>query len=401
MKFRRNQNLKVERSSYKNRNNFKSNPTKNRVFIVVFCLVITIFIGFLGYQLINKRVEPNKGKTPTTTDSLDKEIKDKASESPKEPEQEPEPEQIPEVKDDPNITGYTSKNVFIYNNEGFELFGGSEAMAKKYAAILNAIKAKLGTGVKVYNMVVPTHAEFGLPPKHKKLTNSQKENIDAIYSQYSENGVIPVDAYKALQMHSNQYIYFHTDHHWTSLGASYAFNAFAKVAGEKPVDLQSLTKKTIPDFVGYLYTASKDNTLKNNPDHVDYYEIPGNLNCSLWQTGATDSITVPLYAERASGGNAYSVYLHGDSCLMTIKHTDDNKNGKKIMLVGESYKNAFGPFLALYYKEVHVVDLRHSKADLWEYVKQNGIDEVIILNYTMAANTGQMHNHLKNRFGAY
>jgi hypothetical protein len=399
MKFRRNQNLKVERSSYKNRNNFKSNPTKNRVFIVVFCLVITIFIGFLGYQLINKRVEPNKGKTPTTTDSLDKEIKDKASESPKEPEQEPEPEQIPEVKDDPNITGYTSKNVFIYNNEGFEFFGGSEKMAKKYAAILNAIKGKLGAGVKVYSMPVPTRAEFRLPPKYKERTNSQRKYIDAIFSQYSENGVIPVDVYKTLQLHSDKYVHFKTDHHWTSYGAYLAYKEFAKIADFKPIQLESLTKKTKDNFLGLFYTLTKDTNLKNNPDHVDYYEIPGKHKCSMVPKEKTDPVEVPLYSEGASDGNSYLTFIHGDSSLFVAKNTDTNNNGENILVVGESYKNAFVPFLLCNYKEVHVADHRYFQGNLCEYIATNNIKHVCFLNYTMATSTGDAHSQLKTKFG--
>ncbi|MDO7206013.1 DHHW family protein [Paraclostridium bifermentans] len=76
-------------------------------------------------------------------------------------------------------------------------------------------------------MVVPTHVEFGLPEKYKDMSKSEKDSIDSIYKNMDKD-VKTVDAYDNLKKHKDEYIYFNTDHHWTSLGAYYAYQSFGK-----------------------------------------------------------------------------------------------------------------------------------------------------------------------------
>lgn len=42
----------------------------------------------------------------------------------------------------------------------------------------------------------------------------------------------------AMQSHQNEYIYYRTDHHWTTLGAYYAYKEWAEKSGQaatKPI----------------------------------------------------------------------------------------------------------------------------------------------------------------------
>ena len=59
--------------------------------------------------------------------------------------------------------------------------------------------------------------------------NSQKDMIDYCYSQLN-GSIITVDAYSKLRAHTDEYIFFRTDHHWTQLGAYYAYTAFCEAA---------------------------------------------------------------------------------------------------------------------------------------------------------------------------
>ena len=107
-----------------------------------------------------------------------------------------------------------------------------------------------------------------------------------------------------------------------------------------------------------------------------------------------------LWGEYAQGVNSYSVFLHGDFPLIQVK-TDQN-HGRKILVVKESYGNAFAPFLATYYDEVHIVDQRYFQLNLVDYIRQHEIHEVLFLNNVFAANTPYHQQCIANlRFQQY
>lgn len=60
----------------------------------------------------------------------------------------------------------------------------------------------------------------------------------------------------------------------------------------------------------------------------------------------------------------------------------------------ESFGNAFAPYLAPHYSEVHIIDLRYFKENLASYVEENGIDEVLVINNIKAAASASMQNYL-------
>lgn len=287
----------------------------------------------------------------------------------------------PEPVDDGYLNGYN----FIYKNMALTPFGGSESAAKYYAATLNKYAQALGDSVQIYNMVVPTHIEFALPEKYKNITSDQKRNIGWIYSSLDPS-IKTVDAYSALQAHKDEYIYFNTDHHWTGLGAYYAYTAFADTAGFTPRSLSEFETKTIPNFLGTLYSQTQDIGLKNNPDHVDYFLSDTQYTAYQYRRGEPYTpYQIPLHAEYATGANSYSVYLHGDYPL--IKVTTEHKNGRKIMVVKESFGNAFSTFLIENYEEVYIVDLRYFELNAIDFIKENGINELLFINNIFAANT--------------
>ena len=99
-----------------------------------------------------------------------------------------------------------------------------------------------------------------------------------------------------------------------------------------------------------------------------------------------DLYEMELYYEYIEdSGSLYSTFICGDSSLF-IEYNDDNKNGKKIAVVKESYGNAFAPYLTYNYEEVHVIDSRYFSGSLKDYMTENGINEVIFVNNTMSSN---------------
>ena len=295
-------------------------------------------------------------------------------------EEEQPPEAPPEVPD-----GYVTEGCFISGDRGCYLFGGNRGVARQYAGYLTAFADRLGDSARVFNIVVPTSGEYYIPQRYQYMTVSQKENIDYLYSCLGPS-VTGVDADFWLRAHQEEYIYFRTDHHWTALGAYYAYVGYCRDAGLEPVSVSQLEKRTISPFVGTIYSYTRDARLQQNPDWVDYYIIDPAARAYM-TTKAQPGVAqeVPPYAEFASGGNAYSVFIWGDSPLFQID--SGAGTGKTCLVLKESYGNAFSPWLMANYDTVYVIDYRHYEESVYNFVLEHGVDDVIFINNSMAANT--------------
>lgn len=302
------------------------------------------------------------------------------------------------VIDDDGTNGEYDGSIYIYKNSGYELFYGSDATAKNYAKAISEFKKLVGNNVNVYNLIVPNHSEFALPERIKNDAGvtSQYQNINTLFNSYTED-VKGINIYDIMNEHKNEYTYFNTDHHWTALGAYYAYTQFATDANLKPISLNDTKKGQLENFEGSFINATGGNSiLKNNLDTVYYYEIPGNQKCTIVSDDGEAYDASLLYPYEILPENSYSVFIWGDNPFMTIK--TDNHNGKKLMVVKESYGNAIVPFLAANYEEIYVVDFRYYTDGIVSLVKDNDIDDVLFLNGIISANTTQQVNKIKALF---
>ena len=298
----------------------------------------------------------------------------------------PTPEPTPPPIPDDGSDGYLSSGVYIWQNKAFELFYGSTDAAAAYAQAISGYQQLL-PGTTVYNMVVPNHSEFGLPERIRDDMGctSQRENLSDVFANYTEGSqVIPVDIYDALDYHKDQYLYFNTDTHWAPLGAYWAYTAFCEAANQTAAPLSDFTVSTVEDFTGYLYVATGESCLAENPDHIDLYEPGFDYTIELSYDGVSFTELSGMYAP--DEGMGYSMVLWGDNPLVRITNHDD-ASGRKLLLVKDSYGNAIAPFLAANYSEVHVADFRSFPGKLPAYCQENGITDVLFFNNVMSANT--------------
>ena len=283
--------------------------------------------------------------------------------------------------------GETVAGIFVYKGIAFELFGGSKSAAEYYASVVNKYGDAFGSGVNVYSMVIPKHAElYDFPRKYQNISNSEKDSIDYIYSML-DSDVITVDAYSVLEAHKDEYLYFNTDHHWTGLGAYYAYTAFMDAAGLGYYDYGSYTKHTINGFLGTLYSGTNmAKSLEENPDYVEWCEFPVANKTYQYNKGDLQNyFSSSVMHGYASGPYSYGVFLGGDYPLTIIK-TDVN-NGRKLVIIKESYGNAPATYIASGFEETYVVDERYYDGNLVKLVEDRGITDVLIINNCAAANT--------------
>lgn len=378
-----------KRSAYGRGRRANSKRTRNRIIIVSVAVLLVMMI----IVMISVLFKACFGKTDTT--SIPTETKASATQSAASNTNNNNNNQTddlspayfvtPEIEDD-NSEGQMAYNIYAWKKQGFELFGSDESKAATYAQTINGFADKL-EGIKVYDMVIPNHTEMGLPQRLKDSSapsTSQAENIKSIYSKLSDK-VTPVNAYNYLAKHNKEYIYFGSDHHWTGLGAYYAYTAFAETNDLDVLSLEDCTENQIEGFTGtFMNTVS---TL--DQDTVHYWTLPYSVTMNITdQNGNVTSYDGPYYSGAAAGDYTYGVFILGDNTLTVLKSESDKAQpGKKIAVIKESYGNAMVPYLTNNYEEVHVIDFRYFTEDLPTYCLQNGIEEVLFINGVMSANT--------------
>ncbi|MEA4964260.1 MAG: DHHW family protein [Oscillospiraceae bacterium] len=295
----------------------------------------------------------------------------------------------------------TVNSLLVVGDRAMEIVYGDEALEASYAQAVNNLAAALGSGVKTYSLVVPNSTQFYGPESVRTGSTDQETQINYIYSKLSSS-VTAVDGYSKLRSHVDEYLYFRSDHHWTALGAYYAYTAFCESAGFEPVALDQLETGLVTEtdsgstsFLGTLYTAldgheKQRQALEANPDTVSYYLPTVDTNATSYSSlsggelqGAWAGITT--VAKSVADPYLYMAFIGGDQPIEVI--TTDVDNDKVCMVLKESYGNAFVPFLTNHYSKVVVVDPRKFNTSdtstllLSELAKLEGVTDLLVINY--------------------
>lgn len=285
-----------------------------------------------------------------------------------------------------DLEGEKRGALFTIGDTALEIFYGNKNVASDYTQTINSVRNILPQDVRIFDMTVPTHFEFGLPSKYKgSYGREQKPFIDEIYTNL-DAGITKVDAYSEILKNYNQgkYLYFRTDHHWTALGAYYAYVAFAKSAGFEPVPIEEYETKRIDKFLGTFYSSTYDSKLLSNPDFVEYYLPFTEYSMTNYKSdGVSTYKGTVIYQNIRSDSGGYLAFLGGDIPLSVIQ--TNNQTGKSIIVLKESYGNAFVPFLLPHYDTIYVADIRTFPFNLTDYVVEKNITDVLFCNNIMTA----------------
>lgn len=290
-----------------------------------------------------------------------------------------EPPVIPPIEEGEVKT--TKVGIIILKDRAMERYYGDEKKLKAYGERLNKLADGLPADAQLYSLVAPTAVELFAPEAYHSGYSSQIDCIEIINNTLKSN-IITVNAYDKLLQNRDKYIYYRTDHHWTGLGAYYAYLAFCESARWTPVPLDRMEHYHLEGtYLGSLYRATKQAVLKNNPDTTEGWRpVVDSYKATAWDKGSLESsYQIRLNDERIKGGNSYLHFSGGDRALLKIETS--HTSGRKILIVKDSFGNAFVPYLANHYDEIYVVDPRYYVRSIKTLVKENGITDVLILNY--------------------
>lgn len=227
---------------------------------------------------------------------------------------------------------------------------------------LNGFAAKF-PGVPMYFMLAPTSQEIysSTMPSYGGYL-SEKSFIEGCYGK-TEN-LTAIDCLSYLSGHRDEYIYYRTDHHWTSLGAYYAYAAAARQLGYSAYGLNSFNIETASSsFRGTLFSRTLDSGV--TPDSIDYYHLASNepaVKMTVFdgrEQTEYDSLYVRDYLEVK---DKYSSFTGSNAPLITIETNVDN--GKSLLLIKDSYAHSLVPFLSKHYSKITMVDMRYINVGL-------------------------------------
>lgn len=282
--------------------------------------------------------------------------------------------------------GEMSGSVLVLDDgRAIDLYGGGYERGQNYAETLNKLKKLVGDQVNVFSLVAPTAVSFYLPDNLAYMSGSEWDNID--YLNGFLDGVIPVDAYTALSQHVNEDIYFRTDHHWQPLGAYYAAEEFAKTAQVPFAPLSDYETVVMEGYVGTMYGYSGENpAVRNNPDTFTYYKPKNNYTVTYYTQSLENPYEAGMFLKSLDNLKVvqwYMVFFGGDGEVAHV-HTDVG-NGRKLVIVKDSYGNAFAPCLTNSFEDIWVVDMRDFEKSISQLVKDEGLTDVLFCMNSFSA----------------
>ena len=318
-----------------------------------------------------------------------------AEPAPEDTPQQPEEQTPPELDEPAEEDATWAGNVIVVGTRAMEIPSANEQIIESYADAVGRLADAMGSGVRTISLVTPNGGEFYSPQSMHTGIHSQKAMIEHCYASM-DAGIVTVDAYSGLREHADEYIYFRTDHHWTQLGAYYAYQKFCEAAGFEAVALERFQTGVYENFVGSMYTFTKgypqSETLYNNPDTLTYYLPIYETHAKYYadaslQNGVAVSVVYTQLPESTT--NKYLCYIGGDTPVCVIESAAE---GGTCIVLKESYGNAFVPFLTSHYSKIIVIDPREfnrdgkPSLDLASFAAEQGIDDLIVINYPYMIN---------------
>ncbi len=300
------------------------------------------------------------------------------------------------------LTGDQEQYDALYRigDTGFEMYTYVDGVAQKYAEAVNRTVDALAGKAAVYVLPVPLSSGITLPDAllGSSLFDDQaaaEEKIGAMLN----GSVRYVPLNDALMRHRTEYVYFRTDHHWTALGAYYAYRAFCGEKGITPHELSEYAKDDFDGFLGSFYRDSdRNDQMAAHPDVVEaWHPVTTEAMLDFTDTSGNTMRWKIIYdVTDYEEGMKYNTFIAGDQPF-TVINNPDVTDQSKCVVVKESFGNAFVPYLVDHYSTVYVIDYRYwGGASLADFVRENGVQDVVFINNLSAIRSSYLIGKLQD-----
>ena len=278
------------------------------------------------------------------------------------------------------VLGMTEGNGVFLGKSGYLMEDFTAPTKERFNRTMDAMKdfAARHEDLKQYALIAPNAVSI-LNDKLPALAPATDQNpyLDATRSALEEAGVTFVDVRNTLSRHKDDGIYYHTDHHWTTQGAYFAYLELAKVLG---IDSSQISYDKLPVSQSFQGTLSaKSGFRASEKEEMDVF-LPRTENVPSSVVNYVDEQkkTASFYeTSQLETRDKYAMFFNGNHSKVIIS-TPVEEN-RTLLVIKDSYANSLVPFLAPYYRKIVLVDPRYFYGDLEELIQVENIQEVLYL----------------------
>lgn len=319
-----------------------------------------------------------------------------------EPSVQPNPPVIPPIT---SVSGkfftYDGTNVMRVDDRAYEICVYLEDVAKQYAELVNDAAVRLNGRTKVYDLIIPMSYGIMMPDDVREKISYYIDMKDCIEKTYSYMGnVRTVSVFDVMMQHRNEFIYFRTDHHWTALGAYYAYAEMMRVAGKAANPINGYRTVSYDGFLGSLYkdSGNDDALLPAEVVHA-YYPVSDGVKMVIHPVSG-DPFEYPIVCD-VTNYNASAKYdvFAGEDNPLTVFTNPQVTDGSSCIVVKESFGNAMMAFICDHYSTVYEIDYRYYSGSVIDLALEKGVNDLFFVNNFMMisskSNVGKLSLILK------
>ena len=278
------------------------------------------------------------------------------------------------------ILGNTEENGVFLGKNGYLMEDFTAPSQERLNRTVNAMTdfAARHSDLPQYALIAPNAVNI-LSDKLPALAAATDQNpyLDATATALEKAGVTFVDVRDTLSQHKDDGIYYHTDHHWTTQGAYFAYMQLAKVLG---IDSSSISYDKLPVSMSFQGTLSaKSGFRASEKEEMDVF-LPrdDSVPSSVVNYVDEQKKTASFYdTSKLETRDKYAMFFNGNHGKVVI--TTPTEENRTLLVIKDSYANSLIPFLAPYYRKIVMVDPRYFYDDLEELMQVEEIQEVLYL----------------------
>lgn len=270
---------------------------------------------------------------------------------------------------------YPDVNLFKVDNCAYEQSFYVDSAARKYAQLINYAADALAGKTRVYSLIIPTKFGVILPDDIAAKIPGYVDTESKIQTAFSymNSNVKKVACCHDLRLHRDEFVYFRTDHHWTALGAYYAYRAFCRAKGISHIKLTDRREVRFSGFLGSAWSISgKDHDLLPKENVYAYYPR-GDVEMVVYDENGNGRVK-PVISNVAG----YMCFAGGDNPLTVF--TNDSVSSGTLIIIKESFGNALLPLLADHYHKIYEIDYRYWKGNVIDLANEVGATDLVFAN---------------------
>ncbi|MDO4283338.1 MAG: DHHW family protein [Clostridia bacterium] len=226
-------------------------------------------------------------------------------------------------------------------------------------------------------MIIPNAVDIlkdKLPPFASSY--NEEEYLKQIAKSLPEN--VWFDTAKILQGHNNEELYYRTDHHWKTLSAFYVYQEWAKMQGYNVPEITDYEIKTVTsNFEG---TIQSKLGIKTTTDTMELFLPKEKIGYTIYNEISKETSNSLYDYSKLDTKDKYAIYFSGNQPFIRIN--TEVGNGRKILVIKDSYANCFVPFMIGEFQEIDVVDIRYTNQKLSELMKAEEYTDLLVLYNT-------------------